>query len=402
MEFWGFWFVAVSATLAVFSILLRKLFAPLAADETNSELAVYIDQLGEVDRDLNRGIIGSDEAERLRVEVSRRLLKADTARKNPLGPSTHNLPAAAAVIALILGAAIFLYQWLGAPGYGDLPLSKRLAIAKETHDNRPSQAAAEAQAPKAATGPMDAEFADLMAKLRAALIENPDDQAGLALLGRNEASIGNFVQAKDAYLHLIALQGGNAPVEQHLSLAQTMIAAAAGYVSPEAEVQLIEVLRRDPTNGLARYFSGLLAAQTGRPDLAFALWEPLLSEGPDDAPWIEPVKLGLPDLAERAGIKYQPAATPKGPTAEDIENANGMSSDDQQTMIAGMVGQLEERLFASGGSVAEWSKLITSLGVLGETGRAKAAFDAATQAFSGDKDAAQTLGAAAIQAGLEP
>lgn len=402
MDFWGFWFVAVSATFAVFSILLRKLFSPLATDETDRELAVYIDQLGEVDRDLNRGIIGSDDAERLRVEVSRRLLKADTARKNPIGPSTHNLPAASAVIALVLGAGIFLYQWLGAPGYSDLPLSKRLALAKETHDNRPSQAAAEAQAPKAAAVQMDAEFADLMTKLRAALIENPDDQVGLALLGRNEASIGNFVQAKDAYLHLISLQGGNAPVEQHLSLAQTMIAAAGGYISPQAEEQLIEVLRRDPTNGLARYFSGLLAAQTGRPDLGFELWEPLLREGPADAPWMEPIRLGLPDLAERAGIKYQPTADPKGPTTQDIKNASEMSSEDQKSMIAGMVGQLEQRLFASGGSVAEWSKLITSLGVLGETARAKAAFDAASQVFSGDSAAAQTLDAAATQAGLVP
>ena len=45
MDFWGFWFVAVSATFAVFSILLRKLFSPLATDETDRELAVYIDQL---------------------------------------------------------------------------------------------------------------------------------------------------------------------------------------------------------------------------------------------------------------------------------------------------------------------------------------------------------------------
>ncbi|MFM2367578.1 MAG: hypothetical protein RIR95_2186, partial [Pseudomonadota bacterium] len=57
---------------------------------------------------------------------------------------------------------------------------------------------------------------------------------------------------------------------------------------------------------------------------------------------------------------------------------------------------------ASGGSVAEWSKLITSLGVLGETARAKAAFDAASQVFSGDSAAAQTLDAAATQAGLVP
>ncbi len=54
--------------------------------------------------------------------------------------------------------------------------------------------------------------------------------------------------------------------------------AAGGYVSPEAEAALSEVLRREPSNGRARYYTGLLYAQTGRPDLAFRVWRPLLED----------------------------------------------------------------------------------------------------------------------------
>ena len=42
------------------------------------DLKVYRDQLNEVDRDLARGTLAADEADRLRTEVSRRLLEACT------------------------------------------------------------------------------------------------------------------------------------------------------------------------------------------------------------------------------------------------------------------------------------------------------------------------------------
>jgi cytochrome c-type biogenesis protein CcmH len=79
-----------------------------------------------------------------------------------------------------------------------------------------------------------------------------------------------------------------------------------------------------------------------------------------------------------------------------------MSPEERQAMIAGMVGQLEERLGSEGGPLEEWSKLITSLGVLGEADRAKAAYARATAAFSGDDAALATLLEAATTAGIAP
>ena len=69
-------------------------------------------------------------------------------------------------------------------------------------------------------------------------------------------------------------------------------------------------------------------------------------------------------------------------------------------MIKGMVGQLSDRLFADGGSVEEWSRLITSLGVLGEKDRAKDAWDKAQAAFAGQGPALDRLRQAAEQAGV--
>jgi len=85
-----------------------------------------------------------------------------------------------------------------------------------------------------------------------------------------------------------------------------------------------------------------------------------------------------------------------------VTAAADMSAQDRQTMIKTMVAGLEERLYADGGSVEEWAKLITSLGVLQEHDRARAAFDAGQAAFVGKPGDLAALRAAAITAGLTP
>ena len=53
-----------------------------------------------------------------------------------------------------------------------------------------------------------------------------------------------------------------------------------------------------------------------------------------------------------------------------------------------------------GGSPAEWARLISSLGVLGETDRARAIYGNAQQAFAGDDAALSEIDAAARRAGV--
>jgi cytochrome c-type biogenesis protein CcmH len=402
MDNWLFWAVAGATTLGVGLILLQALRQSSAASDDGAALKVYRDQLSEVDRDLARNVISAAEADRLRTEVSRRLLDADRALQNaaPRGGKGSALPATL-LIALLLGAGLYAYDRLGAPGYADLPLATRLARADDTYRNRPSQTEAEAAAPAPEPVKTDPQFTELMTKLREVVKQRPDDPQGLALLAKNEAQLGNFTASRVAYQHLLQVKGDSASVNDHLGLAQTMIIAAGGFVSPEAEQQLILVLERDPKNPLARYFSGLMFAQVGRFDRAFALWEPLLREGPQDAPWMPPIRTGLQEVADRAGIKYQlPDA--KGPTAGDIAAAGQMTPEDRQAMIAGMVGQLETRLYTDGGPLADWLKLMSSLMVLGDKPRATAAYEKAAAAFAGDTDALGQIEEAASAAGITP
>src|SRR3954469_21848595 len=104
------WFVmALMTAAAIFAVLW-----PLARRtplRSGSDVAVYRDQLDEIERDRAAGLIGEREAEAARVEVSRRLLGAADAAapaRSPAGAARRRWVAAfAALILLPLGAVGF-------------------------------------------------------------------------------------------------------------------------------------------------------------------------------------------------------------------------------------------------------------------------------------------------------
>ena len=407
MEMIAFWIAAGGMGLAILALFLLALIRARGeiASAAEYDLKVYRDQLAEIDRDLARGTLPADEADRQRTEVSRRLLEADRARKaGDTSASTRGIVVAGALILALIGSSYWVYNRLGAPGYPDLPLAARLAMSDELRANRAPQAEMEAAA--AATRPApaepDAEFAQLMDQLRAAVADRPDDQRGLELLASNEARLGNLPEARVAQEQLIRLKGDTATADDHAALAELMIMAAGGLVSPEAEETLARALTLDANNGTARYYYGLMAAQVGRFDRTFGLWEPLLRDSPPDAPWIAPIRAQIADVAARAGIEYTlPAALP-GPDGDALTAAGEMSEEDRQAMVEGMVAQLGERLATEGGTVEEWARLISSLAVLNRMDEAAAIYAEALEVFDGSPSQRSFLREAALNAGLTP
>ncbi len=377
-----FWIAAGGMGLAVLALLVLALVRGQAGAEpaAAADLRVYRDQLREVDRDLARGLVSPAEADRLRTEIGRRVLEADRALRgeNPgaEAPGWATLAMAAAVVLVVAGAGWTYAERLGAPGYPDLPMAARIAMADRAHAERPGQAEAEAEAaaqPRPAAAAPDPAFLGLMDKLRAAVKARPDDLQGQELLARNEAGLGNFTAARAAQARVLAIRGASATADDHAALAEMLILAAGGYVSPEAEAELTRAVQIDPKNGTATYYAGLMFLQTGRPDRAFALWAPLLDRsGPAD-PWTAPLRAQLPDVAARAGaINYTlpPDASAPGPSAEQMQAAQDMTPEQRQDMIRGMVAQLNDRLATQGGPASDWARLISAYGVLGDTARA--------------------------------
>ncbi len=402
-----FWILTIALALAVALCLARAHARAPGSDAPAAayDLRVFRDQLAELDRDLARGVIGHEDAERARTEISRRILEADrqagAGEVQRAGPAPHAL---ALFGALVLAGSFFLYQHLGAPGYGDLPLARRLAMAEARHAARLPQEAAEAAAAGQIAPPPapDAQMAGLMDRLRAAVGARPDDRQGLELLARNEAALGNYRAAWEAQRRLIALKGEEATGEDHAALAELMVLAAGGVVSPEAERVLLRALELDPRNPSARYFLGLMLAQAGRPDRTFTIWRGLLEEGPQDAPWMAPIRGAIGELAWLAGEEgYQPPSPAmRGPDAAAMQAAAEMDPEARAEMIRGMVEGLNARLAAEGGTAEEWARLIGALGVLGETGRADAIWTEAQDIFAASPDDLETVAAAARSAGV--
>lgn len=407
-----FWIITTAIAVVVAAMVLVVLLRNRDRAEPAAayDLRVYRTQLKDVDADLERGVLSEEDATRVRTEISRRILLAD-AQLREAGAESGQSGRGSLIIAMLLGLVMVggsfaLYRDLGAPGYGDLALAQRIEMAEQARANRPGQAAAEASLPPGpAVAGLSAEYLTLLERLRETVAQRPDDLQGQLLLARNEAAAGNFQAAYDAQQTVIRLKGGGVTAGDYADLADMMVLAAGGYVSPEAENALRQAIALDPGNGPARYYWGLMMAQTGRPDTAFRVWNALLRDGPADARWIVPVRAQIEEMAFRAGVEFTlppaPDAAPApGPTAEEVEAARDMSPEDRQQMIRGMVQGLSDRLASQGGPPGDWARLISALGVLGETDRAQAIYVNATQVFAGNDAALDMVNGAAQQAGL--
>ena len=183
------WFVfALMTAAAVFAVLW-----PLGRGNTSaregSETVVYKDQLAEVQRDAAAGMIGANEAQAARVEISRRLLAASDAEAAASLPSSLWFRRAVALIALagLPLVAIGLYASFGSPSLGDFPLAER------------SRAAV-------ATASMD----KLVAQVESHLEKNPTDGRGWEVLAPVLARIGRYDDAARAWRNSITYNGESA------------------------------------------------------------------------------------------------------------------------------------------------------------------------------------------------
>lgn len=400
-----FWTLAALGSLVVAAFLLRALSLGAGRQSYGGgfDVQVYRDQLAEVDRDVARGVLDAEDAERTKTEISRRLIAADAAAKasaaGAASEKTELRLGFGIVAAVVVAGGLALYHQLGQPLMPDQPLAERLAEAREFASTRPSQVAYEASLPPRPDPNQDPDLLNLVKQLRDVVQDRPDDLRGFELLARNEASLGNFKRAYQAQERIIALKGDAAEPNDYLSLADYYMISAEGYISPEAEVALRKALELSPQNGFARYYTGLLMMQTGRPDLTFRFWRALLEEGPENAPWITPIRENIEDLAWIAGVRYDPPA-PRGPSAADIAAAENMDSQDRAAMIEGMVSSLSDRLATEGGSAQEWAQLITAIAVLGRTGDAGDIWAEAQEIFAEAPADLDLINQAAQTAGL--
>jgi cytochrome c-type biogenesis protein CcmH len=351
------WFVmALMTAAAIFAALW-----PLARRtplRSGSDVAVYRDQLDEIERDRAAGLIGEREAEAARIEVSRRLLAAADTVPPPLlqdGMTGRRRAAAlAALILLPLGAAS-LYLSLGSPELTNQPLQARRGLSPD-------------QSP----------IMELVGRVEAHLEQNPEDGRGWEVLGPVYMRLGRYDDAVKARRAVLRLLGPNAAREADLGEAIT--GAQNGIVTAEAKAAFDRAVALDPSDIRARYFLGLAAEQDGRPKEAAEVWRALLAEASADAAWAGFVRESL------ARVDPAAAASQPGPSADDVAAASEMSPEQRTAMVQGMVSRLAERLRQDGTDVEGWLRLLRAYMVLGDKEQARAAAGDARRALASDPE----------------
>lgn len=410
MVFWIPVGLATVITLiwTLYPLLKREKDVPAA--RSSYDMHVFKDQLAEIESDEQRGVITEAEAQRVRVEVSRRLLAAAKATEAEAPPPNAPKSATYGLAALLVVAVSFgglgLYRSWGAEGMPDLPLTQNIAQQAAVQNDRPTQTEAEAfvLAQRAETAGMpnfealaqSGEDVALLAQLAEVLKDRPDDLEGHRILTRNLAAAGRFIEAHAAEDQVLRILGDAVTPEDQLEHAELMILAAEGYVSPDSISALNVVMSAMPDNPRARYYAGMALAQYDQPREAYIMWNQLLQEGPEDAPWIPTIRAVIDDLARQAGVAAQQAPL-AGPSDAQVQAAGDMTEAERSDMIRSMVAQLTERLDAEGGSMEEWVRLIGANTVLGELDAAKQALADAKAAYADNPDALARIEAAGAQ-----
>jgi cytochrome c-type biogenesis protein CcmH len=362
----GLWLVlGLMTAAAVFAVIWPLLRRDIVA-RSGSDIAVYRDQLDELDRDVASGLIGKSEADAARVEISRRLLAAaDAAQAGPVATS----PAAVAcrrravflaAFALLPAGAVGLYFQLGSPELATVTV------------------AAERTAPAGQQTSVEA----LVASVEAHLQRNPKDGRGWQVLAPVYMQIGRYTDSVNAWRNALQLLGDEA--DREANLGEALMAEANGIVTTDAKAAFVRAFTLDSTSVSARYYLGIAAEQDGDRENAAKIMRQLIADAPADAHWVGDVRIAL------ARIEGKTAA----PRAGQAAPITKQPPEQQSTMIRGMVERLAARLKENGADPDGWIRLVRSYKVLGEADKARSAIADAHRALTGDSDKLQRFNAA--------
>lgn len=344
-----------------------------SATRTEHEIEIYRDQLDEVERDVARGVIGADEADAARTEISRRMLaaNADIATAAPDAAPVRRGKLTAIVTGLCVPAlAIAVYLTHGSPDLPGRPAVEAREAARSGEDQGPAGDAAQRAA---------------VASLAGALEKNPRDLEKWVALGNTLTDMKRHRQAAIAYTQAMQLDPANADYASRTG--EALALAAASQVTPGAAAAFREAIRRDPRDARAQYYLGLADQQGGRLRAALDRWIALEAASPPDAPWLKFLRPRIARIAGELGVDRnaladlrarapKPVETPvsRGPSREQVEAAQNMTEAERQAMIRTMVDGLAEKLKDSPDDIAGWLRLARARTVLGNKDAARDAY----------------------------
>lgn len=369
------WILFAILAAAVVLAVTRPLYTRLPAEEgpdSDGEVAVYRDQLAEIEAERARGMLGGAEAEGARIELARRLLrraeeKTSQAGGGASGSGLRQAALYAAAALPVIGIAIYLA--IGSPQLPSRPYAARLDT------------------------PLDqATPADLVARVEAHLRQNPEDGRGWDVLAPVYMRMGDFSQAADAFQRSMRLLGESP--KRLAGFARAVIMLQNGVVTEPARKAYERLLTIEGQSLEAQVWLAIGREQDGDLKGAEAEYQRLLPGS--EEPWKGLLTARLQAVTEKLAnpglAASEKNAAPAGPAAI-------ADPAEREKFIGQMVDGLAERLKQNGKDLDGWMRLVRSYVVMGRRDDAATALANARGQFAGDdkslaqlSDLAQSLG----------
>ncbi len=323
---------------AILTILVPLSRGKKYNSEPVDALAVYRQQLLELDEQSDLTSESKEALEIERAEIARRILKESRKLENL--PKQLNLPKRGRIIAsltaLIVLPAISLpmYFHYGSPGTPDVPLSSQRVGKLE-----------------------DKSVEEMVQMTERHLAKNPNDARGWTVLANVYGRLNRPSDRARAFENIIRIEG---PTPGNMAeLGEALTVADGNIVSSRARKLFERAWAQDKSTLKASVYLALALEQEGRFDLAINRWINLAKSRTDDMQWQAMTDERLVSLKNRLG--QEPL---KNPSAEDVKNASEMSAEDRTSMIAGMVTKLAVKLKENPNNIKGWMRLIRSYAIL--------------------------------------
>ncbi len=254
---------AIYATLlivVVAAFILPPLWLGLRAPRPKAErkeanLAIFRDQLRELETEKSEGMLAEADFEQARRELQRRLLEEVEPEAVTQAAAANHAPSRKTAIAILL-----LLPVLALLGYGMLGRPQALD---------PMQTAAR---PKMSPEQINAMVAKLAERMQA----NPDDMQGWLMLARSYKTMGRYEDAAAAYGK--AEKVINDDPELLASYAETLAMASGTGLKGKPAQLIARALKLDPKQPHALFLAGAAAMEAGDKKQAIAYWEALLPQ----------------------------------------------------------------------------------------------------------------------------
>ena len=234
-------------------------------ERRQANIAVYRDQLAELESDLQNGIASQEQYAHDREEIERRLLEDTKGGESESDTKATSTPAAARNTAYAIGIAIPLVAVLFYLGVGN-PKAVDGPPPVATQTSVPSEQRTQAQ--------IEANVAALAKRLQS----NPSDAQGWIMLARSYSSMDKFAESAGAYTKATELTPNDADLWAEFAFATAM---ANGRSLEGRPMELIDrALNVEPENAKALQLAGSAAFQAKNYKKAVSYWERVLKQVP--------------------------------------------------------------------------------------------------------------------------